>query len=172
MPPRDYGQAIAALFRMDEDTWARHASPWSVYTRIATLPLIVLALWSRAWLGWWCLVPLAFLGVWTWLNPRAFAVPERTNNWASKAVFGERVWLARGDVPIPAHHQRAALLLSILSATGLPILAYGLVVLDPGFTLFGWALVQFGKLWFVDRMVWLYEDMKDASPVYRSWLKR
>jgi hypothetical protein len=32
------------------------------------------------------------------------------------------------------------------------------------------AVIMLGKLWFVDRMVWLYEDMKDATPEYRSWL--
>ena len=37
-------------------------------------------------------------------------------------------------------------------------------------TIFGVALTALGKLWFVDRMVWLYEDMKDARPEYRAWL--
>ncbi|NJM71476.1 MAG: hypothetical protein HC862_15300 [Scytonema sp. RU_4_4] len=27
-------------------------------------------------------------------------------------------------------------------------------------------LVLLSKLWFIDRMVWLYEDMKDANPEY------
>jgi len=36
-------------------------------------------------------------------------------------------------------------------------------------TLLGLALTFLGKLWFVDRMAWLYEEMKDATPEYRSW---
>ncbi|MEM1453414.1 MAG: DUF6653 family protein, partial [Planctomycetota bacterium] len=33
---------------MDERTWMRHASPWSVWTRFFTcVPLISLAVWSR-----------------------------------------------------------------------------------------------------------------------------
>jgi hypothetical protein len=49
-------------------------------------------------------------------------------------------------------------------------LVWGLYALAIWPTLFGGTLILLGKLWFVDRMVWLYEDMKDASPVYRSWL--
>ncbi len=33
----------------------------------------------------------------------------------------------------------------------------------------GAALVYLGKLWFLDRMAWLYEDMNDATPEYRVW---
>ena len=39
-------QFIAALFRMDERVWERHANPLSVWSRFATFPLILLALWS------------------------------------------------------------------------------------------------------------------------------
>ena len=31
-------------------------------------------------------------------------------------------------------------------------------------------LVIAAKTWFVDRMVWLFDDMKDTRPEYRSWL--
>ena len=37
--------------------------------------------------------------------------------------------------------------------------------------LLGAAVSYAGKLWFCDRMVWLYEDMKDRDPQYRSWLR-
>jgi len=38
-------------------------------------------------------------------------------------------------------------------------------------TLFGLSLMIGGKLWFVDRMVWLYQDMKDAHPDYAAWAR-
>ncbi|QTH73717.1 hypothetical protein [Pseudoalteromonas xiamenensis] len=25
--------------------------------------------------------------------------------------------------------------------------------------------------WFVDRMVWIYQDVKDLNPTYQSWLR-
>lgn len=165
-----YERAMAHAFGMDEGTWARHANPWSVWTRYTALPLLVLAIWSRAWLGWWSMLPLALAVLWMWLNPRFFPVPASTDNWASKAVLGERVWMRRGEVPLPPHHRRAPHLLAALAALGLPFLAWGLYHLQLWPTLFGVLLVFSGKLWFLDRMVWLYEDMKDQHPDYRRWL--
>ncbi|MBX3553855.1 MAG: hypothetical protein KF697_15500, partial [Pseudolabrys sp.] len=88
-------QFVAALFRMDERVWERHANPVSVWTRFATFPLLMLALWSVHWIGWYCLIPLAVLAAWLWLNPRIFPPPASTQSWASRAVLGERVYLLR-----------------------------------------------------------------------------
>lgn len=161
---------IAASFNMDEATWARHANPWSVWTRFTVLPLLILAIWSRAWLGWWCLIPVSIVVGWMWLNPQIFPKPNSTNNWASKAVLGERVWLNRDKVPVPKHHQRVPNILSVVSTSGVIFLIWGLSTLNVWPTLLGVALVYLGKLWFIDRMVWLYEDMKDVEPEYKSWL--
>lgn len=156
---------------MDERTWARHASPWSVFTRIATMPFLMLALWSPHWIGWWALLPIVAVAAWAVANPRLFPPPATTDNWASKATFGERVWLAREKRPIPAHHARAAALTSSLAAAGTLAMIIGALLGEPTTFLVGGTVAFLAKLWFVDRMVWLYEDMKDADPVYRSWLK-
>jgi hypothetical protein len=166
----DWANRIAASFVMSDGVWRRHANPWSFWTRLIILPLFALALWSRVWIGWWALAPLALVVVWTWINPRAFPPPATTDRWVSKAVLGERVWLARDRIAIPSHHAVAANLLSAVAALGVPFYGWGLYALEIWPTLFGMSLMVFGKLWFVDRMVWLYEDMKDASPEYRSWL--
>ena len=44
-------EKIARSFSMSEETWQRHANPWSVWTRFTALPLIILAAWSRS--CWW-----------------------------------------------------------------------------------------------------------------------
>jgi hypothetical protein len=165
-----YERAMAQAFGMDEQTWARHANPWSVWTRYTVLPLLMLAVWSRVWLGWWAAAPVLLALLWMWVNPRLFRVPTSTDNWASRAVLGERVWMNRGEVPLPPHHRRAPHLLAAVAALGLPFLAWGLYRLEPWPTLCGLLLVFAGKLWFLDRMVWLYEDMKDVRPDYRRWL--
>ncbi|NWF60256.1 MAG: hypothetical protein HXY43_13580 [Fischerella sp.] len=85
-------------FAMDDEVWAHHANPWSVWTRYTTLPLIIIAIIGMVFVIW----GVAVLAIWP--------------------------------------------------------------------TLFGTALVYLGKLWFCDRMVWLYEDTKDADPQYQSWL--
>ncbi|MEM1420767.1 MAG: DUF6653 family protein [Pseudomonadota bacterium] len=168
----DLFNAAERMMGMDDEAWARHANPWSVLTRFSVLPLIVLAIWSRVWIGWWCLVPIAAALWWNWWNPRAFGPPGSTDNWMSKGVFGERVFLNRAKVPIPAHHERAGKTLAALSVPGALALIYGLIMLDPEWTIFGMFAAVLPKVWFVDRMVWLYQDMKEADPRYREWSRR
>lgn len=160
---------IAQTFALDDEAWLRHANPWSVILRNTVLPILVLAFWSRLWLGWYALVPVAIALLWTWFNPRIFPAPQSFDHWASKAVFGERVWLNRDIVPVPAHHRTAPNILSAVSGIGMLFVFWGVFAFDVWPTLFGMALVYCGKLWFLDRMAWLWEDMKDADPEYRKW---
>lgn len=155
---------IAKTFAMDDATWRRHANPWSVVLRNTALPLFVLAAWSRFWLGWYAIVPVVLSLLWIWYNPRIFPAPASYDAWASKAVLGERIWMNRDVVPVPLHHRTVPNVLSAVSAAGLLLILFGLLVFGVWPTLFGMALVYFGKLWFLDRMVWLWEDMQASSP--------
>ncbi len=146
------------MMAMDDTAWQRHANPLSVWSRFSCLPLIALSIWSRDWLGWGALVPLTLALAWTWLNPRAFGPPDQLDNWASKGVMGERVFLNRAQTPVAAHHRRAANILSAVSAAGLAVMIYGLTVLNPWATLCGLIASVLSKLWFVDRMVWVLQD--------------
>jgi hypothetical protein len=148
----------------------RHANPWSGWTRLVSLPLLILAVWSRVWIGGFAVVPVAAVLVWIWVNPRLFPPPRSTRAWISRAVLGERVWINRRAVPVPTHHAVAPHLLSVVALLGAAVLIGGLVLLHPWLTALGFTLAFGAKLWFVDRMVWLHADMKDATPEYRSWL--
>ncbi len=148
------------LMRMDDAAWERHANPLSVWSRVAALPLLAFAVWTRLWLGWWCLLPIGAVAIFVFVNPRLFAPPARRDSWAARATYGERLFLARKERPIPPGHERPALILTGVSVAGIVPFVYGLTVLDPWATLFGLALAMGGKLWFCDRMVWLYEDMR------------
>jgi hypothetical protein len=162
-------RTIAQLFRMDEATWLRHANPWSGILRLTALPAFIIAFWSRVWLGWWAVIPVAIAFLWTWFNPRIFPPPQSLDHWMSKGVLGERVWLNRTAVPVPLHHRKAPHLLSSVSAIGMLCIIGGVLVFDPWLTVFGTMLAYMGKLWFVDRMVWVWNEMQDATPEYRSW---
>lgn len=159
----DFLQRIEQAMGMDDAVWARHASPWSVWTRIPILPLLALAVWSRVWLGWWCLVLIAALMVWTYLNPRVFPAPSHLNAWTSKGVLGERVFLARKTNPIPQHHVRWGILLSVVAGLGLLPLIYGLWALNAWPVILGLVITVGGKLWFLDRMVWLWDETPAAA---------
>ena len=144
---------------MDAMAWARHANPWSGWTRVPALPLLALAIWSRAWLGWWALVPVAALLAWLWVNPRLFPPPRDETAWMTRGVLGERLWLARDETPVPAHHRRAPNILSAIGAAGV-LLAIGGLAMRAGWAVIaGVAVAMLAKLWFIDRMVWLHRDM-------------
>ena len=157
---------IAAFFRLDDETWRRHANPWSVVLRNTSLPLLVLAFWSRVWIGWWAIAPVMGAVFWTWLNPRIFPAPRSFDHWTSQSVLGERVWLNRDTVPVPVHHRRAPYILSTVGGLGALVVGWGVLALEIWPTLFGAALVYLGKLWFLDRMVWLWRDMRDTYEDY------
>ncbi|MBC7293732.1 MAG: hypothetical protein H5T84_06470 [Thermoleophilia bacterium] len=85
------------------------------------------------------------------------------DNWAFKSVLGERLWLNRKQVPVPPHHRTVPNLLNGMAALGMVFVAWGVVALDVWPTLLGCTLVYLAKLWFLDRMVWLYEQMKTVT---------
>ena len=74
-------------------------------------------------------------------------------------------------IPIPPHHARAAAVLAALNGLGIIPYVWGLFQLDAWATVAGIAIIMLAKLWFLDRMVWLFEDMKDSHDEYRNWLR-
>jgi hypothetical protein len=159
---------LAKVFGLDgEQAWLRHANPWSVYTRIPIPLLLVAAIWSRSWIGWWCLLPIGIVVVWTVVNPRVFPPPRSLDHWTSRAVLGETAWGRRSTVPVPERHRVAPVVLSVISAAGVPFLVWGLIVLDPWITAFGLVVQMAGKMWFLDRMALLYDDVSSAAEEVR-----
>lgn len=156
---------IAKAFRLDDVGWSRHANPWSGWTRILTcLPLLALAIWSRTWLGAWSLIPISLAILWIWLNPRAFTGARDDSAWVTKAVIGERFWTNRHQLPVPERHRLIPHILNIASLLGFPLLAWGLIALQIWPTVLGIFLITGAKLWYLDRMVVLYEDMVSTDP--------
>lgn len=162
--------AAANFFQMADVVWERHANPWSVWTRYPCLPLLALAIWSRAWMGWMSVLLIILICLWIWLNPRVFGRPRSTDHWASRAVLGERVLLQQPKSGIPAHHQSAIRILNFVTFSGFAAAVYGLIELNAAATVFGTIVTMLGKTWFLDRMVWLYQDMSAENSEYSNWL--
>lgn len=162
---------LIKAFGLGGENWMRHANPVSVWTRFAVLPLLAVSVWSRDWIGWWSLVPVALSLVFMMVNPRLFPRPRSTRNWASRAVFGERIWADRNKAEIPEQFRQSRVpnVTYAFQLFGLAVLVYGLVELRLLDVVTGLVIVQCAKAWFCDRMVLLFEDMKGRRPEYANW---
>jgi hypothetical protein len=136
---------------MSERTWSRHSNPWSGWTRAATFPFLFVPPWTRRW---WLIAPLAG---WLWLNPRLFEPPSDDHAWMTRGVLGEKLWTEEGPrLGLP-------MLLAVVSGT-VDAVALGQAYRRrpwplATFALAGWVL----KLWFIDRMVVLYDARRSSS---------
>jgi hypothetical protein len=69
--------------------FARHANPWSAWTRWASTPLVLVPLWTRRWNH------AALVGAWLTANPVVFPKPTDDRAWATRAILGEELWITR-----------------------------------------------------------------------------
>lgn len=152
-------EAISRRMGMDADKWARHANPWSVWSRLATVPLFAAVIWSRAWIGWWCLAGVAAIACWLWLNVRLFKPAISDVRWETRAILGEKMWMERRHRSIGAHHLAAIRRLNVASALMVLPMGWGLWAFDPWATAFGSLGLVAGQLWALDRYAWVYADL-------------
>lgn len=76
---------------LKEVMWVRHRNPWSGWSRV----LVGIAMGHALWLHHWPYLVLACLAAIT--NPFWFPPPKSGKAWMTRAVDGERLWLARAD---------------------------------------------------------------------------
>ncbi|MEO1078574.1 MAG: DUF6653 family protein [Pseudomonadota bacterium] len=65
----------------------------------------------------------------------------------------------------------AAHVLTLIALCGSVVWPLGLISTNPGATIAGFAVTMLAKAWFVDRVVWIFEDMKSVDPRYASWIR-
>lgn len=147
---------------LSDQAWRRHANPWSVWTRFAAIPAMILAIWSRVWLGWWSLAGVAAVVVWLVVNPFVFAPVAEPNGWASRGIYGEKLCLT-DRARMPLDYRVVIRRLIGVALVGAGFLAVGLWRLDPWPVLYGTTLVVLAQLWRIDRMGFLYEELRRES---------
>jgi hypothetical protein len=78
----------SALKRLTRKVFEHHSNPWSAWTRLLSVPLVFVPVWTRSWRH-------AFLvGAWLLLNPMVFPEPKDASAWATRAMLGEEMWIA------------------------------------------------------------------------------
>ncbi len=75
--------------RLRRAIFARHANPWSAWTRWATTPLVLVPIWNRRWSH------AAIVALWFAINPVIFPKPANEQAWSTRAMLGEELWITR-----------------------------------------------------------------------------
>ena len=150
---------IANLAGLNNEAWDKHSSGLSVWTRFSGPVLLITALWSRLWLGWWALLALGLVIVWIALNPHIFPRAKDRSGYTVRGAWGERIWMHRDVLEVPAKHKGLPHFLSVVNSLGFAAALYGAVLYDPWTAALGLSTHYLGKAWFIDRMVWLTDDM-------------
>ncbi|WP_338728511.1 DUF6653 family protein [Haladaptatus sp. DJG-WS-42] len=136
---------------LPEWVWKRHANPWSGWTRAATTPVFVYALYQRNWRL------VAALAVWLVVNPAAFPAPKTTDAWMTRGVLAEREWLAQGNGTVGLSWP------NVLNLVNVPATAYlGWATLRrrPGHAVLATALVMAFKLAWMAKII----DLTGIAP--------
>ena len=81
------GTSTGTLARLRHAMFARHANPWSAWTRWASTPLVLIPVWTRR------RSHAALVAGWLAVNPVLFARPADNRAWATRAVLGEERWI-------------------------------------------------------------------------------
>ena len=85
------------------------------------------------------------------------------NSWGSKAVLGEQIYVQRKNKQKLGEHKIPIRILTVLQTIGGLILFYDLWSLNIYHTIYGMTIIYLSKMWFLDRMVWLYADVQEKN---------
>ncbi|WP_306061703.1 DUF6653 family protein [Natronococcus wangiae] len=77
---------------VDRYFWSGHANPWSVWAFVAAYLTLVLAIYRRNRTLLTEVLPLVAI------NPLVAPEPADDSAWATRVVFGERIWLEQGTL--------------------------------------------------------------------------
>jgi hypothetical protein len=78
---------MSRLALVRRTAFARHANPWSAWTRWTTTPLVLVPVWTRR------RSHAALIGAWLAVNPILFPKVADERNWATRAMLGEELWI-------------------------------------------------------------------------------
>lgn len=157
----------AWALQRNETIWRRRTHPASFALRLALVPLMGAAIWSRAWIDPGFLVILLVLVVGAWVAERAFPVPTGAPSWATRAALGE--WLAStrpAHVDLPAGLVRT---LGVVATIGTIVMVSGAILYDAGLFLGGAIVMLACKLVAFDRLARAWSAAAAADPEVDAW---
>lgn len=135
---------------LSKKTWRKHTNPWSGWTRLASYPLLFAAIWYHNWIA------LVVVAIWFIVNPFIFPEPKSTDNWMSKSVLGEQIWTEKV-------HYDLSQLLNVFNGIFFLIALYASYQNMFWHVFYPVVLSLTFKMWFLDRMVFIYEANKGMT---------
>jgi hypothetical protein len=81
------GAPAPTVARLRHAMFARHANPWSAWTRWASTPLVLVPVWTRR------RSHALLVAGWLAVNPVVFPKPVDDHAWATHAMLGEERWI-------------------------------------------------------------------------------
>jgi hypothetical protein len=88
-PVEGRGTVPSHIKRLLRGVFRHHSNPWSAWTRLFSAPLDFVPIWNRSWRQG------VILGVWLIANPVVFPEPKDDKAWATRAMLGEEMWIAK-----------------------------------------------------------------------------
>ena len=127
---------------LSEQTWERHANPWSGWTRVLSMPALAIGLYlHNVWI-------LGATIIWLIINPMLFPKPKSVDSWMSKGVLGEQRYYKDGK----KLKKDLSTLLNILNVPTFAAFLYFSWQQEILAMLFAGLLSMTLKFWFIDRM--------------------
>lgn len=80
-------ETTGRIAKVRRAVFARHANPWSAWSRWATTPLVLMPVWTRRWQH------AVLVTAWFALNPVIYRTPADHTAWATRAMRGEEQWV-------------------------------------------------------------------------------
>ena len=108
---------------------------------------------------------LPYSNIYVFLNVFVFPPVTSPQNWASKGIYGEKLWLSKRS-EIPKHYAVTQQRLIVLGLIGMILIAGGLYQLHFWISILGAVILILAQLWRIDRFSTLYElyEEKDYQP--------
>lgn len=146
------------------------ANARATYAKILAPALLSLAIWSHLWVGMAAasaLTILSLAGLIFLQRQRTFE-PQKPS-WAAAVGYGERIWLNRLHTPIPDKLSARITTLYLVYWLGAVIAYAGGITTSIVLTGTGLTVAYSAQLVCFQKLVLLFEQMKEKSPLYQFW---
>ncbi|MHA7772550.1 DUF6653 family protein [Roseibium sp. M-1] len=150
---------------------ARHPAPAATaFIKILTPAMLTGLLWTHIWIGTIAamLLSIAAFAAMVGLT-RLLRGSGRKIGWANQVGYGEKIWLNRLLLPVPAGINYRLTTLYAVFCAGVLVAVTGSLTALPLLSATGLLVAYTAQFVWFGKLIDLYRIMKDRNPLYRFW---